>query len=89
MNFDAKVKRRLAATFVVSLIAFSVGFHVTDTWYGRWVLPDLVKQYPHDGQVGFAAAMAALTGGCLCFIAVLAIGILWTVKASKRSQPLP
>ncbi len=55
-------------------------------WYERWVLPDVLKKYLHDGQVGLAVAGAMITGALVCAVIVLVFGLVLTVKTSKRPQ---
>ena len=86
MNFYAKVSLRLAVTFVLSAVAFCIGALLAGAWYNRWVLPSVIKKYPHDGQIGLEAAWGMLCGACLVAAFVFILGMIWTVKTSKRSQ---
>jgi hypothetical protein len=83
-----KISLKVAATLCMAAVAFCVGFIVTGALYERWVVPDLVRKYPHDGQIGLATFVNASYGACICAIAVLVVGIIWTVKTSKRSTAI-
>ncbi len=56
------------------------------SYYERWVVPDLVKKYPHDGQIGLAEFVDSLNTACGTAFVVLVIGIVWTIRTSKRSE---
>ncbi len=87
MKVYTKVFVKLAITLAVAAIAFYIGFIVTGVWYDRSVLPEVVKKYPHDGQVGLETFVYALNGACASAVIVLVSGIIWTVKTSKGPKP--
>jgi hypothetical protein len=49
-------------------------------------MPGLVKQYPHDGQLGLEVMMYVINGGLLASLFVLIIGVILIVKTSIRKK---
>ena len=86
MNAPAKISLKVLATFLGAAVAFCVGFFITGAAYDHWCLPRLIKEAPHDGQIGLASFVTSLYGGCACAIVVLALGIWWIVKTTRRSN---
>lgn len=78
-----KILLRVLGTLLATAIAFCVGFIATGWAYNRWYVPDLVKQYPHDGQIGLAIFVTSLYGACVCAVIVLVLGTVWIVKKSR------
>lgn len=70
MNFYGKLTLRLAAAFGLSILAFNVAFFLTGAYYNHYVVPELVKKYPHDGQVGLGGFMGALS---VAFVSAIVI----------------
>jgi len=86
------VSLKIAVTICASVVAFGVGFLVSGMYYERFVLPDLIKKYPYDGQIGLAEFVNSLDNACVSALVVFVIGIIWTVKTSKartNSASLP
>jgi len=77
---------KLAATLVATVIASCVGFAAAGAAYERWYVPDLVKKYPHDGQLGLEVFAAAIFGACICAFIVLVIGTVWTARTTRHSE---
>ena len=69
----------------MSAVAFCFGFLVTATLFEPRIVPELVKKYPNDGQIGIEAFVASCMGGSFFAITVLVAGAIWTVKTSRRS----
>lgn len=85
MNIYAKLALRLAATLGMSVLAFCAGFLLTSAYYNHYVVPELVKQYPHDGQIGLGGFMGAMNVAFMSAIVVLLVGIVWSFSSSKRA----
>ena len=81
-----RVVIRTVATLVSAPIAFYLGFIVAGMAYQHWCEPRLIKESPHDGQIGLSAFVMALYGGSACAVVVLAFGTYWTIKAIQRSR---
>ena len=60
----------------------------TDAVYERWYVPDLVKEYPHDGQRGLAVFATAFSGACICALVVFIVGTIWTIRTSRGSRTM-
>jgi hypothetical protein len=84
-----KISLRAALTALSGLVAFCLGFVVSMYAYDRWVVPGLVKQYPHDGQIGLALFGAGAEGGLLCAAIALVVGTVWTFEAVRGSKLPP
>ncbi len=50
-NF-VKILIKLIASLFASGIAFCFGFLLSGMYYDRRILPEVIKQYPKDGQIG-------------------------------------
>ena len=71
LNYYLKVALKLVASVVASAIAFATGFVAVGSWYDRTVMPEMLKKYPHDGQIGLGTFVAAewwfcVRGNCVC-----------------------
>lgn len=86
MNFYANLILRLALSVVVSLSAFCAAFFLTGAYYNHFVVPELVKKYPHDGQIGLGGFMGAINVGFVTAVVVLVIGIVWSFGSAKRTS---
>ena len=89
LNYYVRLSSKLGGTFIASAVAFCVGAWIGGAWYERRVLPDVLKKYPHDGQVGLAVAGAMIAGALVCAVIVLIVGVVLTVRTSKRPKTLP
>jgi len=83
-----KIALKLVATVLATTIAFCIGGWAGAAYCDHWVMPGLVKQYPHDGQLGLEMMMYAINGGLIAGFIVLVIGIAWMVKTTKRPSDL-
>jgi hypothetical protein len=81
----AKLSLKVVSTVLVAGFASCVGFILTEVLYVRWFVPGLVKESPHDGQIGLAVWVTALYGASVCGVVVLCFGIFWTIRTSKHS----
>jgi hypothetical protein len=79
-----KITLRIVATLFAAAAAFCAGFILAGAYYDRWLVPGLVKKYPHDGQIGLEIFVRSMDVAYLSAAAVFLIGIIWTVKTSKR-----
>lgn len=86
MKAPAKISLKVLATLFGAAVAFCVGLFVTGAAYNHWEVPRLVKEAPHDGQIGLAGFVVSLYGACAGAIIVLAFGIRWIVKTTRGSQ---
>ncbi len=81
-----RVSLKLAATICASAVAFCAGFLVSGIYCDRFILPDLIKRYPHDGQIGLAGFVNSLNWACGSALTVLVVGIIWIVNTSKQPE---
>ena len=86
MNEPAKISLKVLAIFLSAAVAFCLGFFITGAAYDHWEVPRLIKETPHDGQIGLAGFVVSLYGACVCAVIVLAFGIWWIVKTTRRSN---
>jgi hypothetical protein len=84
LNFYAKLALRLALSILLSVLAFCAGFLLTGAYYNHFVVPELVRKYPHDGQIGLGGFMGSINVGFVSAIVVLLIGIVWSVRSAKQ-----
>jgi hypothetical protein len=89
MNAPAKIALRVLATLFAAAAAFCVGFYVTGAASQHWDVPRLIKEAPHDGQIGLAGFVVSLYGACASAIVVLAFGIRWIVNTTRGPQKRP
>jgi predicted membrane protein len=76
---------KLAVSLVLSVLAFCAAFLLTGAYYNHFVVAELVKKYPHDGQIGLGGFMGAINIGFVSAVVVLVIGILWSFRSAKRA----
>jgi hypothetical protein len=81
---SAKIALKVTATLLATAIAFCLGGWAGAAYCDHWVMPGLVKQYPHDGQLGLEVMMYAINGGFLAALIILVIGVTLTVKTSRQ-----
>jgi len=77
---------RLAITLGATVVTFFLGYFATSAAYKRWVVPEWVRQYPHDGQIGLAVFLSALKYAGISAAIVLFLGILWIVSPAKSND---
>jgi hypothetical protein len=73
-------------SLVLSVLAFGAAFLLTGAYYNYFVVPELVKKYPHDGQIGLGEFMGAINVGFVSAVVVLVAGILWSFGSAKRTE---
>lgn len=78
-----KLSSKIAATLLATVVGFCLGGYAAAFYCDRWVMPGLIKQYPHDGQLGLEVMMYAANGAFAAGLFVLLAGIVWIVKTSK------
>ena len=85
VNRLAKVSLKILSTLLMAGAASCVGFVLTRVVYVHWFVPGLMRESPHDGQIGLAGFVTALYGACIFGVVALCFGFLWTVRTSRRS----
>lgn len=85
MSRLADIALKVISTLLAAGLASCVGFILTKFLYLQWMVAGLVKESPHDPQIGLAVWVTALYGASICGVVVLCFGILWTVRTSRRS----
>ena len=84
MTFAGRVASRIGVTVAVALAVFVGAAVITQAWWDRSVLPDLVKRYPHDVQLGLEGFTRAISTGIGCAVIVLLFGFVWTLNTSHK-----
>jgi hypothetical protein len=86
MSSRSKAIEGIAATLGLTVVAFIVGFIVSGWVCNRLVVPGLIREYPHDGQIGLAVAVDSFYGACALALIVFIVGIVWTVRRFRRDS---
>ena len=83
-SLRVKIILRVVATLIGAVIAFYAARLASTSALNRWYVPQLIKESPHDGQVGLGLFMTALYGGCASAVIVLAFGVLWIARTIRH-----
>jgi len=86
MRSSPKLALKIFATLSATFISFCLGGWAGAAYCDRWIMPALVKQYPNDGQLGLEVMDYAFKGAISASLSVLIIGVILTVKTSRRNQ---
>lgn len=85
-DYGLRIFLKLLGTLLASGFGFCGGFLAVAAYYNKWVVPQWVKEYPHDGQLGLAVFVHAINGGAIGAVIVFIIGIFWTVRTSLKPK---
>jgi hypothetical protein len=77
LEHSVKVALKVFTILSVTAIGFAVGFAGRLFYFDHWVLPELVKQYPHDGQLGLEGFVESLDAGLIGAILSFAGALFW------------
>jgi lysylphosphatidylglycerol synthetase-like protein (DUF2156 family) len=81
----AKLVLRIVGVLVATAVAAALAFWLTGFWYDHWVLPDILKSSPLDGQAGleqfFDSAFAAVISALIVFVG----GMSWVIRSARKS----
>ena len=91
----SRVDFRIVNTWMISLlkilgiaactvVAAYVGGVATSSVFTKLVLPELIRKYPHDGQIGLESLLVALTGALACAAVVFVFATAYAFR--KRAQ---
>ena len=79
-----KLALKMLGTLLATAVAFYVGFVGRGIYFQRYVVPGLVKQSPHDGQIGLENFTTSLDWGAVAAAIVLVTGIVLTIRSTRR-----
>jgi hypothetical protein len=80
-----KLVLRIVGVLVATVVAAALGYLLYGIGYERWVLPELVKKYPHDGQLGLEEFVECLSAAMFSAAVVFIGGTIWIIRSARKA----